>query len=75
MKRKLFYVVEKQLMDVGETEETTGWKTVSVYEIVNNEPKAMFDLELSNSDNTEEEILGYLDENGYEDVEFEFTQL
>jgi len=76
MKRKLYYIVEKQSHDVGDDiQELTGWKTVTVYEIVNNEPKVMFDIELSNSDNTEEEIQGYLDDNGYDDETFEFKQL
>jgi hypothetical protein len=75
MKRKLYFVIEKQSHDVGDDiQELTGWKTVTVYEIVDNEPKNIFDLELSNSDDTEEYIQGYLDDNDFEG-EFEFNQL
>jgi hypothetical protein len=76
MKKTLYYVVEKQLSDVGnDIQEANGWKNVTVYSIVDNKPEKQFDLELSNSDNTEEEIQNYLNDNGMGDDEFEMKQL
>lgn len=76
MKRKLYFVIEKESHDVGDDiHELTGWKHVTVYEIVNNEPKKMFDLELNNSDNTEKAVQEYLDDNGFADESFEFRLL
>jgi hypothetical protein len=72
MKKKLYYTVEKEIED-GQF--LTGNKEVMVYEIVNNEPKRFFSLDLSNEDDTREEIQDYLDDNGYGDDEFEFILL
>jgi hypothetical protein len=73
MKKKLYYTVEKEVDSTGES--LTGNKEVMVYEIVNNEPKRFFSLDLSNEDDTQEEIQDYLDDNGYGDDEFEFILL
>ena len=75
MKKKLYYTVDKELQDVGEVEETTGNKSVTVYEIENNIPKKFFDLDLVNEDSSEEAIQEYLDDNGFGDDEFEFIIL
>lgn len=72
MKKKLYYTVEKEIED---DQFLTGNKEVMVYEIVNNEPKRFFSLDLSNEDDTQEEIQDYLDDNGYGDDEFEFILL
>ena len=74
--RKLYYVVEKQSHDVGDDiHELTGWKTITVYEIVDNQPKIFCEIESDITENSEDEIQTYLDNNGYEDEEFEFDQL
>jgi hypothetical protein len=75
MKKKLYYVVTKQLQDFGEFQETTGWKTITVYEIVDNQPKIFAEIEARNVDSTEGEIQFYLDNNGYDDEEFELINL
>jgi hypothetical protein len=72
MKKKLYYTVEKEIED---NEFLTGLKTVTVYEIINNEPKEFFSLDLSLDDNSKKEIQDYLDDNGYGDDEFEFILL
>ena len=73
---KLFYVVEKLTQDVGDDiQELTGWKTITVYEILNNQPKMFCEFEGENAKPNEAEIQEYLDNNGYGDDEFEFTQL
>jgi hypothetical protein len=60
---KLYYVVTKQLDDVDGFEETTGWKTITVYDI---DTQAMdlvvvTELEIANSINSEERISQKLD--------------
>ena len=65
--RKLYYVVERDLFDFDDIQETTGVKNVRVYTIENGELQNWFNLELINSDITLEEIKDYLDDNGYED--------
>ena len=73
--RKLYYTVEKELQQVGDFEETTGFKTVTVYDIENNIPTKFFELEISNDENTKEAINEYLSDNGYGDETFELIQL
>ena len=73
--RKLYYTVEKELQQVGDFEETTGFKTVTVYDIENNVPTKFFDLETSNEENTEDVINDYLSDNGYGDETFELIIL
>jgi hypothetical protein len=45
--RKLYYIVEKELQQVDDLEETTGFKTVTVYTIENNVPTKFFSLDIS----------------------------
>ncbi len=76
MKKKLYYVVEKELQGTdGFVEETTGNKTVSVYEVENNEIKKFTDLDILVEESSLEAIQEYLDDNGYEDEEYEFIEL
>ena len=73
--RKLYYTVEKELQQVGDFEETTGFKTVTIYDIENNIPTKFFELEISNDENTKEAINEYLSDNGYGDETFELIIL
>ena len=75
MKRRLYYVVEKELQGQDGFEETTGNKLVTVYEVENNEVKKFFELDILNEDNSEESIREYLDDNGYEDEVFDLIRL
>jgi len=75
MKKKLFYVVEKELADVGHVEETTGNKTITLYEIIDNTPKQFATIEGVNDDRTGKLIEEYLDDNGFGDESFELHQL
>jgi hypothetical protein len=75
MKKKLYYVVEKELIQVGEVEETSGHKNIQVYEIQNNVPVKFFDLEVLNEEDSLESMQEYLDENGFGDESFEFIVL
>lgn len=76
MKKKLYYVVDKETNDVGgDCQECTGNKTVTVYNMVNNVPTEFFNLDLELFQNSEEEIQEWLDDNGYGDDEFELIRL
>lgn len=75
MKKKLYYVVEKELQGNDGFEETTGHKTITVYEMINNEPKKFTDIDATNNENSKKAIQEYLDDNGCGDDEFEFIQL
>lgn len=76
MSKKLYYVVEKELTDNGDgTESTTGNKNITVYEIVNNEPKIFTTIDASIEDNSKDLIQEYLDDNGLGEEIFVFKQL
>jgi hypothetical protein len=75
MKKKIFYFVRKELQSVGDIEETTGYKTVTLYNIVDDKPELIDILDLENSANSEEEIQEYLDDNGFGDETFELIEL
>jgi len=77
MVKKLFYIVDLELQHVdGEIQETTGWKYVRVYEIVENDLSSLCALEIDITDNSEEAIQEYLDEiEMYNDITFEFIEL
>ena len=73
--KTLYYTVEKQITNLDGIEECTGWKTISVYEIVLDKPKLWFELDAKNEDSSENEIQEWLDSNGFEDREYEFERL
>lgn len=76
--KKLYYVVEKELQGFGDnegTEETTGHKSVRVYDLVNDKLVIFCQLDIENGDNSEDEILGYCEDNGLGDEIIKLTQL
>jgi hypothetical protein len=73
--KRIYYVVEKQLQSIGEVEETTGYKTITMYSVENGELVLFGDLEIILGDNSEEAIDDYLIDNGYGDEVFELKQL
>lgn len=60
--KKLFYVVEKQLEDIDGFEETTGWKTISVYEIKEKDLVRLCEIETPNSAISTESIAEWMEE-------------
>tara|TARA_R110000772_G_scaffold17348_2_gene48464 strand:+ start:2526 stop:2780 length:255 start_codon:yes stop_codon:yes gene_type:complete len=66
MKLSIYYVIAKELQNsnyAGEedfVEETTGHKTVTVYTVEDGKIDKFFELNLLNTENTEEEIGDYL---------------
>jgi hypothetical protein len=51
------------------------WRDIYVYEIVNDQPKLWFELEAYDSTFDEDEIQTWLDNNGFENREYNFYQL
>ena len=68
MKNKNLYYTIKVLDNIG-------MKLITVYEIIANEPKIFSEIEAYLDTNDETEIQFYLDNNGYEDEEFDFVKL
>ena len=60
--KTLFYVIEKELENIGGVEETTGYKDVRVYDIVGGVPKLVIDINIENSDSTLDELKTYVEE-------------
>jgi hypothetical protein len=75
MNKKLYYVIEKELRSIDDVEETTGNKTIRVYEIENDMPKIFCTLDVDITDNSREVIQDYLDDNGYGDETFDLIHL
>lgn len=69
MVKKLYYIVELDLQHVdGEIQETTGWKGIRVYEMVDNEPYQIFDTEIEITDDSEEAIHEILESEEFEEA-------
>lgn len=69
MVKKLYYIVELDLQHVdGEIQETTGWKGIRVYEMVDNEPYQIFDTEIEITDDSEEAIQEILESEEFEEA-------
>ena len=73
--KKLYYVIEKELENIGGVEETTGYKDVRVYDFVDGVPKLVIDINIDNSDSTLDELKSYVEENFQdEDSELELDK-
>ena len=73
--KSLYFTVEKQTNIYDGVEECSGWKTISVYEILLDRPKLWFEIEAKNEDSSKDEIQNWLDENGFGNREYEFVRL
>lgn len=70
----LYFTVNKHLRDVGDTQETTGWKTIRVYTIEDGILKLQGEIESENETSSITEIQTWLDNNGNEQ-EYIFDEL
>ena len=75
MKKKLYYVIEKELVDIDGVGETTGRKDITTYSVVNSEIEEQFSINVCIDENSIDMIDDYLIDNGMGDDEFEFIQL
>ena len=73
--KHLYYVVEKETIDLDGIEECTGDRTLWVYDMIDNKPCEFTTIECTNEDNSEEMIQEYLIDNGHGDETFEFHPL
>jgi hypothetical protein len=73
--RKFYYVVDIEVDDYGDDVlECTGSKLVTIYEIIDNEPKQLTLIGLSLEDDSEQESQDYLDRT-FEGEIFELRRL
>ncbi len=56
MKKRLYFTIQKEIED----SDLTGWKKVTVYDIQENVPRSILELEIQLSDNSEREIRDFL---------------
>ena len=76
MNKKLYYVVEKELQTIDDVQETTGFKSIRVYEIDGGTVKSLCVInDVSNDDNPRTEIQEWFDDNGYGDEIFDLIHL
>lgn len=77
MKKMIFYVVEKELQDVGDIQETTGHKTISLYSISENKEtlECIGTIDCLTEENSKHKIEDYLEDNGFGDEDIELKQL
>ena len=75
MATKIYYTVEKQTQIIDTVEECTGWKDILVYKIEEDKPKLWFEIEARNDESSEKEIQTWLDNNRFEDREYEMLWL
>ena len=68
--KTLYYTVKKELQNVGEVEETTGYKDIRLYDIVDNKPILITEISAENGYDTIDE-LNYFVEETMMDEEFE----
>jgi hypothetical protein len=75
MEKKVFYVVEIELQDVGDVKETTGHKTISLYTIKQEELESIGSVDCLLEDNSEDVVFDYLEDNGFGDENIKLKQL
>lgn len=67
---KIYYSINKQITyDSDGAGTLEGGKEVSVYRVINNDLDLLTTLDLDNSDNSEGEIMEFLDDEGFEDYQ------
>lgn len=54
--KTLYYTVEKELRDVDGFQETTGYKDIRIYDIVDNKPLLITEISAENEYSTLEEL-------------------
>ena len=59
--KTLYYTVTKQLIDVDGFEETNGYKDIIIYDIVDNKPLIVAEIEAENEYNTLDELNHFIE--------------
>lgn len=82
--KTLYYVVEKELQDIDGVEETTGYKDIRIYDIVDGVPKLVDTISADNEYSTLDELKCFFEETIQEEdyetyldktEKFEFVEL
>lgn len=73
--KKLYYVKTIITENINGVEECTGRKVIYVYEIIDNEPCQLFDIDIDIDENTEDSIDEYLIEDGQGELKYKLTEL
>lgn len=68
--KTLYFTVEKELQDIDGIEEATGYKTIRVYDIVENKPKIVVEIQAENEYSTVDELENFV-ENLLQEEDFE----
>lgn len=68
--KTLYFTVEKELQNIDGIEETTGYKTITVYDIVENKPKIVVEIQAENEYSTVDELEHFV-ENLLQEEDFE----
>lgn len=55
-----YYIVRPQLEDVGDFKETNGWKDIAIYHIVDNQLELFGSFEVPLEDNSQDEVLNFI---------------
>lgn len=58
--RIFYYIVRPQLEDVGDFKETNGWKDIAVYHVVDNHLELFGSFEVPTEDNSQDEVLDFI---------------
>lgn len=76
-KKKLYFTISPELVDIDGIFETNGNQTITCYSMQNNEPYKEFDFVTAIAGDDQDKIQDYLEDNDLiiEDVEFEFIFL
>ena len=72
---KLFYTIEKELQAFGDIEETTGNKTVIVYQIDGDDLAEIVSLDILNETSSVEAINDWFEKNGFNPKEVKLILL
>lgn len=74
--KKLYYSISIELEELDhQIYDVTGLKRITVYNIFNNQPTLLCEIESNILLKSVEEIQTWLDENGFENEEYEFIEL
>lgn len=73
--KTIYYTVDVEFHSHDFELGPTGLKMVNIYTVENGKVVKMADIECDLSDSSEDKIENYLDDNGFEEEDFEFVLL
>jgi hypothetical protein len=73
--KKFYYIVRPQLEDVGDFKETNGWKDISLYKVENEELVLITSFTIELDDNSQKEVLTFIDQEVAPDETIKLVEL